>query len=523
MWERLKKLKGFRGWYIWRLKFVDARLYFISIFVGLVTGMVAVPYHYLLRYLFKIRRSFFDYHPKWYWYVAAFALMWACLVFAAWMVKKLPFITGGGIPQTRAVINGRISYKHPLLELLAKFAGGLMPMFAGLSLGREGPSVQFGSYVGCIFSRWGRLLKGEQKQLLAAGAGAGLSAAFAAPLSSSLLVIETIERFDAPKTAITTLTAGVMAGAVARWLMPLNGYHLISVIAPSFDFWSFCELFAILSLLIAVVGKIYAWLATFFRRGYAKIKIPFYIKMLILVTMGFVFSLYDVELTGGGEQFLLDQAIDGSTEMLWLTLMMSIHLFFTLFCISSGLPGGSFIPTLVTGGLLGRIAALYMVHRGFIGYESVNYIMLVCMSAFLVAVIRTPLTAIVLITEITGNLDVFYPSIVVGGITYYLTELLQIKPYNNALYDDMIKSPVYQSQQRYMLNVEIMTGSFFDGKKVDELTMPNECKIVNIHRDRKDWPPAGMVLVPGDQVAIEMNSDDIEKLYEPLTSMANIY
>ena len=85
-------------------------------------------------------------------------------------------------------------------------------MSAGLSLGREGPSVQIGSYIGTLVSRWGHILKGERKQLLAAGAGAGLSAAFAAPLSSSLLVIESIERFDAPKTAITTLLAGVVAG-----------------------------------------------------------------------------------------------------------------------------------------------------------------------------------------------------------------------------------------------------------------------------------------------------------------------
>lgn len=61
-----------------------------------------------------------------------------------------------------------------------------------------------------------------------------------------------------------------------------------------------------------------------------------------------------------------------------------------------------------------------MVQQGVIAYENISYIMLICMSAFLVAVIRTPLTAIVLITEITGHLEVFYPSIVVGGLTYYL-------------------------------------------------------------------------------------------------------
>lgn len=142
---------------------------------------------------------------------------------------------------------------------------------------------------------------------------------------------------------------------------------------------------------------------------------------------------------------------------------------------------------------------------------------------FLVAVIRTPLTAIVLITEITGHLEVFYPSIVVGGLTYYFTEMLQIQPFNVTLYDDMISSPDFQEEKRYTLSVEVMSGSYFDGKTVSELLLPERCEIINIHRDRKDIPPAKQKLVPGDQVQIEMDAQDIEKLYEPLVSMANIY
>lgn len=77
----------------------------------------------------------------------------------------MPLITGGGIPQTRAVINGRITYKNPLTQLIAKFTGGILAISAGLSLGREGPCVQIGSYVGNIISKWGHVLAGERKQL----------------------------------------------------------------------------------------------------------------------------------------------------------------------------------------------------------------------------------------------------------------------------------------------------------------------------------------------------------------------
>lgn len=101
--------------------------------------------------------------------------------------------------------------------------------------------------------------------------------------------------------------------------------------------------------------------------------------------------------------------------------------------------------------------------------------------------------------------------------------MLQIKPFNVILYDDMIHSPAFKEESRYTLSVEIMSGSYLDGKIVDELRLPERCVIINVHRDRENLPPKGQTLMPGDQVQIEMDSQDIEKLYEPLVSMANIY
>ena len=128
-----------------------------------------------------------------------------------------------------------------------------------------------------------------------------------------------------------------------------------------------------------------------------------------------------------------------------------------------------------------------------------------------------------LITEITGHFEVFYPSVVVGGLTYYFTELLQMKSFNVILYEDMINSPDFREENRYTLSVEVMTGSYLDGKAVSELSLPERCVIINVHRDGKNLVPAETSLIPGDQVQIEMDSQDIEKLYEPLVSMANIY
>lgn len=517
------KITNLKNWNIWKLKLIDARLYFVSIFVGLLTGLVAVPYHYLLQQLFQTRKTFFDAHYPWYVHIPLFFMLWGALIFVAWLVKKMPLITGGGIPQTRGVINGRINYVHAFRQLVAKFTGGLLVLSAGLSLGREGPCVQIGSYIGDLVSKWTRILSGERKQLLAAGAGAGLAAAFAAPLASSLLVIESIERFDAPKTAISTLLAGVVAGGVAGFIFPINPYAQFNVAAPEMPFLLQLKLFAILAVVISIFAKIYSIFTLWCKQIYPTIKQPIHIKLLYLLIVAYAISLTEVNLTGGGEQFLIAQALNGYQPVLWIIAMMLLHMVFTSFSFSSGLPGGNFIPTLVTGGLLGQIIALILVKHGIIAAENISYMMLISMVGFLVAVVRTPLTGIVLITEMTGHLDVFYPSIIVGGLTYYFTELLQIKPFNLILYDEMIAMPVFKAQNRSSLFVEIMSGSYFDGKAVDTLALPQHCVIKGIRRSGKTLAPDGQTLTPGDQVELEIDAQDIEKLYEPLVSLANIY
>lgn len=511
------------NWKILKLKLVDARLYFVSLIVGLLTGIVAVPYHYLLQLFYNLRKNFFTSSPPWYLHIILFFTLWGVLIFVSKLVKKWPYITGGGISQTRGVINGRITYIHSFKQLLSKFAGGVLTLSSGLSLGREGPSVQMGSYIGDLVSKWGHILSGERKQLLAAGAGAGLAAAFAAPLAAATLVIESIERFDAPKTAITTILAGVVAGAIASMMFPINPYHEIQAIAPNLEFTIQLKLYLLFAIVVSIFGKFYSLLMLYVKRLYPTIKQPEYIKLLGLLIMAYSISIIITNLTGGGEQFLMQQALGGSNNIIWIAGMMLLHMVFTVYSFSSGLPGGNFIPTLVTGGLLGKLGALILVHHGIIAPENISYCMLIGMAAFLIAVVRTPITAIILITEITGHFEVFYPSIVVGGLTYYFTQLLEIKPFNVMFYEEMINKPEFKEEKRLILNVEVMMGAYFDGKNVDTLQLPNKCVIKNIHRNRKDISPTGETIQAGDQLTIELDAQDIEKLYEPLVSMANIY
>lgn len=209
-------------------------------------------------------------------------------------------------------------------------------------MGREGPSVQMGSYIGDLVGKWGHILSGERKQLLAAGAGAGLAAAFAAPLAAATLVIESIERFDAPKTAITTILAGVVAGTIANMIFPINPYHEINAVAPDLSFSLQIKLFLLFAVIVSVFGKFYSLLMLYVKRLYPAIKQPEYIKLLGLLIMAYTISLTLTDLTGGGEQFLMEQALGGKESILWITGMMLLHMVFTVYSFSSGTAGWQF-------------------------------------------------------------------------------------------------------------------------------------------------------------------------------------
>lgn len=508
---------------IWNLKLIDARLYLISFMVGVLTGLITVPYHYLLTLFFNIRLAFFQASHPWFIHVMVFLGLWGVLLLVALLLKYYPLIMGGGISQTRGAINGRIVYKHSFQQLMAKFTGGLLSVGSGLSMGREGPSVQIGSYIGDLVGKWGHVLSGERKQLLLAGASAGLSSAFIAPLAGATMVIESIERFDAPKTAIASLLAGVTAGAVANIIYPLDLYKHITVSPLDLSVLMQIKFYVVFTLIVSLFGKFYSIMMLNIKRLYPMLKLPLALKLFNLMLMTYVISMFVTELTGGGEQFLLQQCNGGSDSIWWLTGMLLLHMFFTCASFSSGLPGGSFIPTLVTGALLGKIVGLIMVNLGYIEPDNISFIMLLGMSAFLVAVVRTPITSIILITEITGHFEVFYPSIVLAGLTFYLTEMLNIIPFNVMFYNEMINKPYFQNEKRIRLDLEVMTGSYFDGKTLQTLQLPSSCVLVGIKRDWHQIDLNNVTIMPADQITIELDSKDIEKLYDPLISMANIY
>lgn len=150
-------------------------------------------------------------------------------------------------------------------------------------------------------------------------------------------------------------------------------------IVPDLPMGLHIKLYILFAVIVSVFGKFYSLLMLYAKRMYPAIRQPEYVKLLGLLVMAYIISLTITDLTGGGEQFLMQQAEGGNSNLYWIAGMMFLHMVFTVFSFSTGLPGGSFIPTLVTGGLIGKLYALILVQHGIIGMESVSYVMLIGM------------------------------------------------------------------------------------------------------------------------------------------------
>ncbi len=147
------------------------------------------------------------------------------LVLIAWILARFlavePLISGSGIPQVKAILLGRIRMNAQRV-LALKFVGGVLGIGVGMSLGREGPSVQLGACVGQWFSRLRLRPRNEERFLLTAGSGAGLAAAFNAPLAGVIFCLEELTKSFSPLVLMATVAAAVSAATAAGSMLGMT-------------------------------------------------------------------------------------------------------------------------------------------------------------------------------------------------------------------------------------------------------------------------------------------------------------
>ena len=285
-----------------------------AIAVGALSGLICVAFRYTIGAIGALRPVLYNHNNPIATHLVVFSAIFAALLLTGWLVEKFPKISGSGLPQTRALLYGRRVYNRPFTYLAIKFAGGLLSLSSGLSLGREGTSVQMGSLTGYITADLFKVPEGKRRHLIAAGAGAGVSAAFTAPLSSSILIMESLQKITITTTLICTLLAGGVAGIIAKFIVPTNIYDLIPVASPQSFGWRQLVVFAVMALLFAIAGKLFsamlikgkAHITAARNRGPQKYRLLR--QTFILSAITWVTGLFFTGMIGGDQTFLVKES-----------------------------------------------------------------------------------------------------------------------------------------------------------------------------------------------------------------------
>ena len=147
-----------------------------------------------------------------------------------------------------------------------------------------------------------------------------------------------------------------------------------------------------------------------------------------------------------------------------------------------------------------------------------GYFIFIGMSAFFIAVVRTPITGFILISEMTGHYETFFPTLIVGILVFYITQLLKVVPLNDLLYDFMIKHDT-QQPERSVIFIAVEHDSYFYNKEIKDIILPNGCVITQVIRDKKVIPTEPTLKIKeDDSIGIEVYSNEIEQHYRALVS-----
>ncbi|MEJ6400271.1 ClC family H(+)/Cl(-) exchange transporter [Nicoliella lavandulae] len=352
------------------------------------------------------------------------------------LIKENPNIKGSGIPQVKGQLLGKIDYPY-WSALWRKFVSGVLSIGSGLFLGREGPSIQIGSTAAQGIAAFRNVDDELRRVIIAAGAAAGLSAAFNAPIASSMFVLEEIYHRFPLKVWPTVLGAAAVSNFVSTVAFGQQpALHIVYQDAfPLGQYWHLIILGCLLGLGGLVYQQSILYSGTLFKPFQ---KIPNYLWVLVPLVLILPIGYFMPITLGGGNQLIL--AISKNVPSISiLALYIVVRLVFATLSYGSGAPGGFFLPILAMGALLGATYGQIMVQLGLLPAPLVINLIIFSMAAYFACITKSVFTAVLLITEMVGTVTELMPLAITALIAYAVVDLFNGQPIYDQLLNNIIK------------------------------------------------------------------------------------
>jgi CIC family chloride channel protein len=442
-------------WHSWSNRIFSLRedqlFLFLAVLIGIFSGLAVVCFRMAIEWVHLLTLGSSIYPPP---LRVVTVPVVGGIVVALLVIYVFPAARGSGVNQTKAAVyisNGYI----PFNTVVGKFLICALGIGTGQSLGPEDPSLQMGAGIASHLGRRLNLSQEKVRLIAPVGAAAGLAAAFNAPISSVIFVIEEV---------IGTWSAGVLGAivlaavsAVVTMRSFMGSESLFRV--PPFRVASAGELLAYV--VLGIVGGVTSlaflkWLA------YARPRIqkwPRWTQYFQPAAAGLVIGFIGIRLPQvmGAGYTVIDQALHGQFSWKLLLILAALKIFATGLSFLSGTPGGMFAPTLFIGAMLGG-AVGSVEHHFFPGLTgTVGTYALVGMGVFFAGFLRTPITSVFMVIEVSGSYTAILPIMIASLVAYLISRTYQKVPLFDILarQDGLILPSIEEQREQVPLTVEI--------------------------------------------------------------------
>jgi chloride channel protein, CIC family len=423
--------KRFRQWLLPRRRLAIAE----ACLIGLVSGLSAVLLKQSVGWLGSWRIYTSSILP------ASFVLpaVGLCLGFlCGLLIERLePEAAGSGIPQVKGVL-AQFPIPLNLRVAVVKLVTTILSLSAGLAMGRQGPTVHIGAAIAAQLSQWVPTSPDHRRQMIAAGAGAGLAAGFNAPLAGILFVVEELMRDLSNLTLGTAILASFIGAVVSRLLggRSLDLNLKLTDVSSSFSFPEI-PFYLLLGVLAGLLGALFnqGLLKSLSLYDRLNLSLPFRIGMAGMICGCVVALLPESFRDNNGLRLLL---LTGEQGWQFTSLALVVYFILTLVSYGSGAPGGLFHPSLVLGSALGYLVGT--VQLNLLHFGAPTSFALAGMGAFFSAVSKVPMTAIVIVFEMTTDFNLVLPLMITCVVSYLIADqvakgslyqrLLELKGYS---------------------------------------------------------------------------------------------
>jgi CIC family chloride channel protein len=423
----------------------------LSVFIGIFSGLAVVCFRLAIDWTHLALLGPLPETHSW----RLFAVpSLAGLLVAAIVLHVFPAIRGSGVNQTKAalyIFNGFI----PFRTAVGKFICAALAIGSGQSLGPEDPSLQIGAAIASALGRQLEISREKVRLMAPVGAAAGLAAAFNAPISAVLFVIEeVIGRWSAGILGSVVLSA-VSSVVIVRWFLGSEALFRI----PVTTFKNPTELLA-----YAVLGIVGGLASVAFAKsiGYLRPHLKalprwtqYFQPALAGLLVGLIAFLGAPQIMGAGYDSM-DQAMHGQYTWKVLAILALLKIVASTFSFVSGTPGGMFAPTLFIGAMLGgAVGDLERIFFPALTGSTGTYV-LVGMGVLFAGFLRAPMTSVFMVLEVSGNYEIIVPVIVANTFSYLVSRGLQSIPIFDLLtrQDGLILPSLEENREEAILRVE---------------------------------------------------------------------